>query len=161
MIERRKSKRISVGGVPVGGDAPISVQSMTTTKTSDVVATLEEIARLEEAGCEMVRVAVPKQEDGRALGKIRAGINIPLIADVHFDYRMALIALDEGVDCLRLNPGNIGSRDRVEEVARKAAAAPVTSSACSPRWAMATSSPPSTTGSAFPERLSVKTSWAS
>ncbi len=125
MIERRKSKRISVGGVPVGGDAPISVQSMTTTKTSDVVATLEEIARLEEAGCEMVRVAVPKQEDGRALGKIRAGINIPLIADVHFDYRMALIALDEGVDCLRLNPGNIGSRDRVEEVARKAAAASV------------------------------------
>ncbi|MFP6599002.1 MAG: flavodoxin-dependent (E)-4-hydroxy-3-methylbut-2-enyl-diphosphate synthase [Deltaproteobacteria bacterium] len=125
MIERRKSKRIYVGGVPVGGDAPISVQSMTTTKTSDVVATLEEIARLEEAGCEMVRVAVPKQEDGRALGKIRAGINIPLIADVHFDYRMALIALDEGVDCLRLNPGNIGSRDRVEEVARKAAAASV------------------------------------
>ena len=109
----------------MGGDAPISVQSMTTTKTSDVVATLEEIARLEEAGCEMVRVAVPKQEDGRALGKIRAGINIPLIADVHFDYRMALIALDEGVDCLRLNPGNIGSRDRVEEVARKAAAASV------------------------------------
>ncbi len=125
MIERRKSKRIYVGGIPVGGDAPISVQSMTTTKTSDVVATLEEIARLEEAGCEMVRVAVPKQEDGRALGKIRAGINIPLIADVHFDYRMALIALDEGVDCLRLNPGNIGSRDRVEEVARKAAAASV------------------------------------
>ena len=125
MIERRKSKRISVGGVPVGGDAPISVQSMTTTKTSDVVATLDEIARLDEAGCEMVRVAVPKQEDGRALGKIRAGINIPLIADVHFDYRMALIALDEGVDCLRLNPGNIGSRDRVEEVARKAAAASV------------------------------------
>ena len=125
MIERRKSKRIHVGGVPIGGDAPISVQSMTTTKTSDVVATLEEIARLEEAGCEMVRVAVPKTEDAKALGKIRSGISIPLIADVHFDYRIALVALDEGVDCLRLNPGNIGSRERVEEVARKAADASV------------------------------------
>lgn len=101
------------------------MQSMTTTKTSDVVATVEEIARLEEAGCEIVRVAVPKKEDALCLGRIRSSINIPLIADVHFDYRMALISLDEGVDCLRLNPGNIGSRDRVEEVTRKAAAASV------------------------------------
>ncbi|HYC53992.1 MAG TPA: flavodoxin-dependent (E)-4-hydroxy-3-methylbut-2-enyl-diphosphate synthase [Candidatus Binatia bacterium] len=120
MTERRKSRQIFVGNVPVGGDAPIAVQSMTTTKTEDVVATLEEIHRLEEAGCEIVRVAVPHKRDAEALGKIRSQIKIPLIADIHFDYRLALMALDQGVDCIRLNPGNIGSRDRVEEVVRAA-----------------------------------------
>jgi (E)-4-hydroxy-3-methylbut-2-enyl-diphosphate synthase len=98
----------------------VVVQSMTTTKTDDVEATVAEIQRLQEAGCEMVRVAVPHQRDALALDKIRSRIQIPLIADIHFDYRLALMALDGGIDCLRLNPGNIGSRDRVEEVARKA-----------------------------------------
>ena len=107
-----------VGDVPLGGDAPVVVQSMTTTKTEDVVATLEEIHRLEEAGCEMVRVAVPRERDAKALGKIRSQMRVPLIADIHFDYRLALMALDNGVDCIRLNPGNIGSRERVEEVTR-------------------------------------------
>ncbi|RMD81647.1 MAG: flavodoxin-dependent (E)-4-hydroxy-3-methylbut-2-enyl-diphosphate synthase, partial [Candidatus Dadabacteria bacterium] len=95
--------------------------SMTTTKTEDVEATVEEIKRLEEAGCEIVRVAVPRERDARVLGRIRSRISIPLIADIHFDYRLALRALDEGVDGLRLNPGNIGSRERVEMVARRAA----------------------------------------
>ena len=120
MTPRRPSRQIKVGNVLIGGNAPIVVQSMTTTKTDDVEATVEEIKRLEEAGCEMVRVAVPHQRDALALDKIRSRIAIPLIADIHFDYRLALMALDAGIDCLRLNPGNIGSRDRVEEVARKA-----------------------------------------
>jgi (E)-4-hydroxy-3-methylbut-2-enyl-diphosphate synthase len=122
MTERRKSRQIFVGDVPVGGDAPIAVQSMTTTKTEDVVATLEEIHRLEEAGCEIVRVAVPRERDAKVLGKIRSQMRIPLIADIHFDYRLALMALDQGVDCIRLNPGNIGSMDRVREVTKAAAA---------------------------------------
>lgn len=122
MIERRKTRQILVGDVPIGGDAPVVVQSMTTTKTEDVVATLEEIHRLEEAGCEMVRVAVPRIRDAKALGKIRSKIKIPLIADIHFDYRLALMAIDEGVDCIRLNPGNIGARERVEEVVKACAA---------------------------------------
>ena len=122
MIRRRESRQIKVGDVPIGGKAPISVQSMTTTKTEDIEATVEEIHRLEEAGCEIVRVAVPHKRDAEALDKIRSRIGIPLISDIHFDYRLALMALDAGVDCLRLNPGNIGSRDRVEEVARKAQA---------------------------------------
>jgi (E)-4-hydroxy-3-methylbut-2-enyl-diphosphate synthase len=122
VIERRPSRQIDVGGVKIGGDAPIVVQSMTTGKTEDVDATVAEIEGLEEAGCEIVRVAVPHKRDAEALGKIRSRIKIPLIADIHFDYRLALMALDAGVDCLRLNPGNIGSRDRVEEVARKAKA---------------------------------------
>jgi (E)-4-hydroxy-3-methylbut-2-enyl-diphosphate synthase len=120
MIRRRESRQIKVGDVAVGGKAPISVQSMTTTKTEDVEATVAEIQRLEEAGCEIVRVAVPHKRDALALDQIRARIGIPLIADIHFDYRLALMALDAGVDCLRLNPGNIGARERVEEVARKA-----------------------------------------
>jgi len=118
MRERRKTRKIFVGNVPIGGDAPISVQSMTTTKTEDVVATVEEIHRLEEAGCELVRVAVPHERDAMALGRIRSQIRIPLIADIHFDYRLALIALDEGIDCVRLNPGNIGSSERVRQVVK-------------------------------------------
>jgi (E)-4-hydroxy-3-methylbut-2-enyl-diphosphate synthase len=120
VIPRRKSKQIKVGDVAIGGDAPISVQSMTTTKTEDVEATVAEIQRLEEAGCDLVRVAVPHKRDAEVLGKIRSRIRIPLIADIHFDYRLALMALDAGVDCLRLNPGNIGAQDRVVEVARSA-----------------------------------------
>jgi (E)-4-hydroxy-3-methylbut-2-enyl-diphosphate synthase len=120
VVSRRKSKQIKVGDVLIGGGAPISVQSMTTTKTEDVEATVAEIQRLEEAGCDIVRVAVPHKRDALVLDQIRSRIKIPLIADIHFDYRLALMALDAGVDCLRLNPGNIGGRDRVEEVARAA-----------------------------------------
>jgi (E)-4-hydroxy-3-methylbut-2-enyl-diphosphate synthase len=119
---RRKSRQIFVGNVPIGGDAPVAVQSMCTTKTEDTVATLEEIHRLEEAGCEIVRVAVPRERDAKVLGKIRSQMRIPLIADIHFDYRLALMALDQGVDCIRLNPGNIGSKERVREVTKAAQA---------------------------------------
>jgi len=119
-IPRRKTRQVSVGSVSVGGDAPIRIQSMCVTPTRDVEATVDQIQKLTEAGCEIVRVACPKDEDARALGKIRSRIKIPLVADIHFHYKLALIALDEGVDKLRLNPGNIGSRDRIEEVVKKA-----------------------------------------
>ena len=102
--------------MPVGGDVPISVQSMTCTRTEDVTGTVDQIKRLEEAGCEIVRVAVPNKEAASSLGKIKKQIHIPLVADIHFDYRLALQALKEGVDKIRINPGNIGSRDRVEKV---------------------------------------------
>lgn len=116
MISRRKTREVNVGGVIVGNDSPISVQSMTNTSTADVVATVAQIKGLESVGCEIVRVAVPDAEAAGALGAIKKAINIPLIADIHFDYRLALKAIDLGVDCLRLNPGNIGSTGRVREV---------------------------------------------
>jgi (E)-4-hydroxy-3-methylbut-2-enyl-diphosphate synthase len=119
-ITRRKTKQISVGSVKIGGDAPVVVQSMTTTDTRDIAATLKEIHRLEEVGCEIVRVAVPDKESAEALPKIRSQIHIPLIADVHFDYHLALAALAAGVDGLRLNPGNIGSKERVTKVVKMA-----------------------------------------
>lgn len=119
-IKRRPTRQVKVGNVLLGGDAPVRIQSMTVTHTWDVEATVDEIQRLEEAGCELVRVAVPDEKDARALGQIASRIKIPLIADIHFNYRYALIALDEGVAKLRLNPGNIGSRDRVEQVVKKA-----------------------------------------
>ena len=109
-----------IGDVLLGGDAPVRIQSMTTSHTRDVEATVGQIQELAEAGCELVRVACPTEADARALGKIKSRISIPLIADIHFNYRFALIALDEGVDKLRLNPGNIGKRERTEEIVRKA-----------------------------------------
>jgi len=115
-IKRRKSRQIMVGNVPVGGDAPISVQSMTNTETCDVDATVGQIRRLEEAGADIVRVSVPSMEAAEAFGKIRRQVNLPLVADIHFDYRIALKVADLGVDCLRINPGNIGSDDRVRQV---------------------------------------------
>ncbi len=120
MITRRKTRQISVGSVKIGGDAPVIVQSMTTTDTRDVAATVAEIKRLETAGCEIIRVAVPDTESAEAIPAIRSQIHIPLIADVHFDYHLALMALKAGVACLRLNPGNIGSRARVERVVKEA-----------------------------------------
>jgi (E)-4-hydroxy-3-methylbut-2-enyl-diphosphate synthase len=117
---RRISKPISIGGVIVGGGAPVTVQSMTNTDTRDAQATIRQIHALEEAGCEIIRVAVPDRTAADALPAIKQGIHIPLIADIHFDYRLALAALDAGVDGLRLNPGNIGSEDRVQQVVRKA-----------------------------------------
>lgn len=111
------TKQILVGGIPVGGGAPVSIQSMCSTKTDDVAATVEQIHRLEEAGCEIVRVAVPDMSAARAIGAIKSRIHIPLVADIHFDYRLALECAAQGVDKIRINPGNIGSRDRVKAVA--------------------------------------------
>lgn len=113
---RRKTRQISVGSVPVGGDAPVSVQSMTNADTRDVLATVGQIKSLEEAGCEIVRVAVPDESAAQRLGEIKSQISIPLVADIHFQHKYALIAVDAGVDCLRINPGNIGSEEKVQEV---------------------------------------------
>lgn len=122
MIARRKTRPVRAGSVTIGGDAPISVQSMAKTDTRDPIATADQIRRLEEAGCEIIRVAVPDLEAAEALGQIKRGISIPLVADIHFDYRLALKALEIGVDKLRINPGNIGERARVEAVVKEAAA---------------------------------------
>src|SRR3989440_7539373 len=116
MITRRKTRQIRVGNVKVGGDAPLTVQSMTKTDTRDVQATLLEIWALEAAGCDIVRCAVPVREAAEKLGEIKRQIRIPLVADIHFNYKLALIALDQGVDGLRLNPGNIGGKRFVQEV---------------------------------------------
>ncbi|MBQ7466313.1 MAG: flavodoxin-dependent (E)-4-hydroxy-3-methylbut-2-enyl-diphosphate synthase [Oscillospiraceae bacterium] len=111
------SKQILVGGVPVGGGAPVAIQSMCNTKTEDVAATVAQIHALEDAGCEIIRVAVPTMEAARSIGAIRREIHIPLVADIHFDYRLALECARQGVDKIRINPGNIGGQDRVRAVA--------------------------------------------
>lgn len=118
--ERRKTRQIRVGNVAVGGDAPVSVQSMTNTDTRDIDATVGQIHELVDAGCEIVRVAVIDEEAAVSLKEIRSQINIPLVADIHFSHKLALIAIDAGVDALRINPGNIGSNDRVEQVVERA-----------------------------------------
>ena len=119
-IVRRKSRQIMVGDVPVGGDAPISVQSMTNTSTSDVAATVAQINTIQQAGADIVRVSVPSLEEAEAFGEIRKQVNIPLVADIHFDHHIALRVADLGVDCLRINPGNITREDRLREVIAKA-----------------------------------------
>lgn len=116
LIPRRKTRQIMVGDVAVGGDAPISVQSMTNTETCDVEATLEQISRLVKAGVDIVRVSVPSMDAAEAFKLIRARVEVPLVADIHFDHRIALKVLDYGVDCLRINPGNIGSEERIRAV---------------------------------------------
>lgn len=120
MIKRRKSRQIAVGRVLIGGDAPISIQSMTTAFTHDVDATVTQIQALAQAGCDLVRVAVPEKEDMEALPEIVQRAPIPVIADVHFDYRFALLALDSGAACVRINPGNIGSSEKIAEIVRYA-----------------------------------------
>ncbi len=120
MIKRRASRRVMVGNVPVGGDAPITVQSMTNTDTRNVEDTVAQIHRLEKAGCEIVRVAVPDMAAAEKLAEIKAQIHIPLVADIHFDYKLALEAIKQGVDKLRINPGNIGSKERVQKVVEAA-----------------------------------------
>ena len=120
MSLRRPTRTVMVRDVPIGGGHPIPVQSMTTTKTTDVWGTLNQIRNLEVAGCDIVRVTVPDEESAACLPAIREGISIPLVADIHFNYRVALAALDAGVDKLRINPGNIGERRRVEAVVAKA-----------------------------------------
>ena len=119
-ITRRKSRQIMVGGVPVGGDAPITVQSMTNTKTADVRATVAQVADLAAAGADIVRVSCPDEESTKALAEIIRQSPVPIVADIHFHYRRAIEAAEAGAACLRLNPGNIGSRDRVAEVVRAA-----------------------------------------
>ncbi len=112
------SRQINVGGVPIGGGAPVSIQSMTNTPTHDVEATLAQIRALAAAGCDIVRVAVPDIAAAKAVGVLKAGSPVPLVADIHFDYRLALEAAEQGIDKIRINPGNIGSPDRVEAVAK-------------------------------------------
>ena len=110
------TRQILVGNVPVGGGAPVSIQSMCNTKTEDVAATVDQIHALEAAGCEIVRVAVPDLAAAKAIGAIKSRIHIPLVADIHFDYRLALECAGQGVDKIRINPGNIGSKERVKAV---------------------------------------------
>ena len=119
-ILRRKSRQIMVGDVPVGGDAPISVQSMTNTPTSDVDATVAQIESIQQAGADIVRVSVPSLAEADAFGEIRKRVSVPLVADIHFDHKIALRVADLGVDCLRINPGNISREDRLREVIAKA-----------------------------------------
>ncbi|MGB4505154.1 MAG: flavodoxin-dependent (E)-4-hydroxy-3-methylbut-2-enyl-diphosphate synthase [Syntrophaceticus sp.] len=119
--QRKKTRQIKVGNVLVGGGAPITVQTMTKTDTRDAAATIYQIKELERIGCEIIRVAVPDQEAAESLRKIKKEISIPLVADIHFDYRLAMMAIESGVDGLRINPGNIGGPKRVHELVRAAA----------------------------------------
>ena len=115
-IKRRESTKIYVGNVPIGGDAPIAVQSMTNTRTTDVEATVAQIKSLERVGADIVRVSVPTMDAAEAFKIIKQQVNVPLVADIHFDYRIALKVAEYGVDCLRINPGNIGREDRIRAV---------------------------------------------
>lgn len=117
--ERRKTREVSVGTVKIGGENPISIQSMTNTDTRDADATIAQIKRLEEAGCDIVRVAVPDIKAAKNIAKIKSSVNIPIIADIHFDYKLAIEAIEQGVDGIRINPGNIGSIERVKMVVEK------------------------------------------
>jgi (E)-4-hydroxy-3-methylbut-2-enyl-diphosphate synthase len=115
-IQRRPSQQIWVGNIAVGGEAPISVQSMTNTETCDVASTVTQIQALQRAGADIVRVSVPTLEAAEAFGQIKRSVTVPLVADIHFDYRIALKVVEKGVDCLRINPGNIGHKDRIRAV---------------------------------------------
>lgn len=117
MYNRRITRVVHFAEQPVGGDAPVSVQSMCNTKTENIEATVSQIKELEAVGCEIIRVAVPDQKAAQALSEIKKQINIPLVADIHFDHQLALMAVEKGVDALRINPGNIGSDQKVKEVA--------------------------------------------
>lgn len=120
MMYRNQTKEVSIGGVKIGGDNPVAVQSMTNTRTEDVEATVAQILKLEAAGCEIIRCAVPTMEAAEALRRIKSRIHIPLVADIHFDYRLAIAAIENGADKIRINPGNIGSEDKVKAVVDKA-----------------------------------------
>jgi len=119
-INRKKTKKIMVGSVPVGGDSTITVQSMTNTITSDVSSTVKQIIELEDAGADIVRVSCPDEESTRALKKIVKEVRVPIVADIHFHHKRALEAAKMGASCLRINPGNIGSSDRVAEIIKAA-----------------------------------------
>lgn len=121
-MNRKNTRKIKVGNIYIGGDAPITVQSMTNTDTRDIASTVSQILKLEEAGCQIIRCAVPDMEASEAIKKITKEIHIPLVADIHFDYKLALNSINNGVSALRINPGNIGSFDRVKAVAEAAKA---------------------------------------
>jgi len=114
---RDNTRVINIGGIKIGGGNPVAIQSMTNTKTSDASATIEQIYSLEKAGCDIVRCAVPDMEAAKALKEIKKAIHIPLVADIHFDYKLAIAAIENGADKIRINPGNIGSKDKVRAVA--------------------------------------------
>ena len=116
MAYRDHTKVVKVGNVLIGGGNPIAIQSMTNTRTEDVNATVQQILRLEEAGCEIIRSTVPNERAAKAIAKIRSQIHIPLVADIHFDYKMAIAAIENGADAIRINPGNIGSEERIDAV---------------------------------------------
>lgn len=119
-MTRNETKAVKIGTRWIGGGHPIAIQSMTNTKTEDVQATVEQILKLEQAGCEIIRCAVPTMEAAQALKEIKRQIHIPLVADIHFDYRLAIAAIENGADKIRINPGNIGSKERVQAVVEKA-----------------------------------------
>lgn len=119
-MNRRKTKQVQIGKLRIGGNAPITIQSMTNTKTKDVRTTVDQIRMLRAAGCDIVRVTVPDMESAEALRTILSQVDIPIVADIHFDYRLAIAAIQNGVDGLRINPGNIGSEERVREVVKEA-----------------------------------------
>ncbi|MGB9735266.1 MAG: flavodoxin-dependent (E)-4-hydroxy-3-methylbut-2-enyl-diphosphate synthase [bacterium] len=120
MIKRRKTRVINIGGVKIGGDNPIAVQSMTNTPTKDINATIKQIEQLADAGAKIVRLAVPDRDSAIAIKTIKRTVTVPLIADIHFDYRLAIESIKNGIDGLRINPGNIGGKDRIKEVVRAA-----------------------------------------
>ena len=119
-MQRKKTRMINIGGVSVGGGGMIAVQSMTNTKTHDIKKTIEQIKRLEDAGCDIVRLAIPEPKAAKALQGIKKSVNIPIIADIHFDYRLAIMAMENGADALRVNPGNIDGEDKLKKVVDKA-----------------------------------------
>lgn len=120
LIERKKTKQVQVGDVLIGNLSPITIQSMTNTKTEDVRGTVQQILKLEQAGCQIIRCAVPTMEAANSLKKIKGQIHIPIVADIHFDYKLAIAAIEAGADKIRINPGNIGSKDRVASVVKAA-----------------------------------------
>ncbi len=122
MITRKQTRKVMVGSVPVGGGSPISIQSMTNTRTQDVQSSVEQINRLQEAGCDIVRLAVPDQEAAKAFGLIKNKADVPLVADIHFDWKLAVAAIEAGADAIRINPGNIGDASRLGIVVEKAKA---------------------------------------
>ena len=119
-MHRNHTKVIQIGNKVIGGGNPIMIQSMTNTRTEDVAATVAQIKRLEAAGCDIIRCTVPTEEAAKAVAQIKKEISIPLVADIHFDYKMAIAAIENGADKIRINPGNIGSKEKVAEVVRAA-----------------------------------------
>jgi (E)-4-hydroxy-3-methylbut-2-enyl-diphosphate synthase len=119
-MQRKKTKKVKVGNVYIGGDSPVTIQSMTNTKTSNIKDTIEQIKLLEKAGCEIIRVAVPDEESAQAIKKIKKEINIPLVADIHFDYKLAIKSIEHGADKIRINPGNVGGIDKIKEIIKAA-----------------------------------------
>ncbi len=115
-MKRKKTKKVKIGGIEIGGGAPVAVQSMTNTPTKNAAAAIGQIKKLEKAGCEIIRVSIPDIKSAAALKKIKKAVKIPVVADIHYDYRLALISMDNGADKIRINPGNIGSREKVKEI---------------------------------------------